>query len=174
MRAWQEPPLAIPALDIVVDELELRGKKMGRVEIEAVNSDNSTLRNAPSREWTLNKLNVTVPEASLKANGRWLTSREGAHLASTEMNFKLDVSDAGELLNRLGTKDALRAGGGKLEGKVSWNGAPLTLHYPSMTGHFNVPSCWACSVCKPCQGACCLIFARSLAPVFLLTPCEAM
>ena len=134
----QEPPLAIPALDIVVDELELRGKKMGRVEIEAVNSDNSTLRNAPSREWTLNKLNVTVPEASLKANGRWLTSREGAHLASTEMNFKLDVSDAGELFNRLGTKDALRAGGGKLEGKVSWNGAPLTLHYPSMTGHFNV------------------------------------
>jgi uncharacterized protein YhdP len=54
------------------------------------------------------------------------------------MNFKLDISDAGELLNRLGTKDALKGGGGKLEGQVNWQGSPLTLHYPSLTGRFNV------------------------------------
>jgi uncharacterized protein YhdP len=54
------------------------------------------------------------------------------------MVFKMDVSDAGELLNRLGTKDALKGGGGKLEGNVSWQGSPLTLHYPSLNGRFNV------------------------------------
>ena len=32
-----EQPTAIPALDIVVEDIELRGKKLGRVEVEAVN-----------------------------------------------------------------------------------------------------------------------------------------
>lgn len=134
----EDSPVAIPALDIVVDELELRGKKMGRVEIEAVNTDSAPSKTNTGREWRLNKLNITVPEASFKANGKWVTSRDGTVQANTDMVFKLDVSDAGELLNRLGTKDALKGGGGKLEGQVSWQGSPLTLHYPSLNGRFNV------------------------------------
>jgi len=134
----EDSPVSIPALDIVVDELELRGKKLGRVEIEAINTDANTPRSNSGREWRLNKLNVTVPEASFKASGKWITSRDGTQQANTDMNFKLDISDAGELLNRLGTKDALKGGGGKLEGQVNWQGSPLTLHYPSLTGRFNV------------------------------------
>lgn len=134
----EDSPLSIPALDIVVEDLELRGKKLGRVEIEAINTEASLPRNAASREWRLNKLNITLPEASFKASGRWITSREGTQQASTEMNFRLDVSDAGDLLNRLGTKDALRGGAGKLEGQVNWQGSPMTLHYPSLGGRFNV------------------------------------
>jgi uncharacterized protein (TIGR02099 family) len=134
----EESPLSIPALDIVVEDLELRGKKLGRVEIEAVNTEASLPRNAASGEWRLNKLNITLPEASFKASGRWITSKEGVQQASTEMNFRLDVSNAGDLLTRLGTKDALRGGAGKLEGQVNWQGSPMTLHYPSLGGRFNV------------------------------------
>lgn len=134
----EDSPVSIPALDIVIEELELRGKKMGRVEVEAVNADSGTPRVNAGREWRLNKLNITVPEGSFKATGKWVTSREGTQQTSTEMVFKMDVSDAGELLNRLGTKDALKGGGGKLEGNVSWQGSPLTLHYPSLNGRFNV------------------------------------
>jgi uncharacterized protein YhdP len=54
------------------------------------------------------------------------------------MNFRLDVSDSGGLLNRLGTQDAMRAGNGRLEGQVAWQGSPLALHYPSLSGRFNV------------------------------------
>jgi uncharacterized protein YhdP len=134
----EDSPVAIPALDIVVEDLELRGKKLGRVEIEALNTDLTSPRSNTSREWRLSKLNVTLPEASFKASGKWMTSRDSTQPAMTDMNFRLDVSDAGELLNRLGTKDALRGGGGKLEGQVSWQGSPLTLHYPSLSGRFNV------------------------------------
>jgi uncharacterized protein YhdP len=134
----EDSPVSIPALDIVIEELELRGKKMGRVEVEAVNADSGTPRVNAGREWRLNKLNITVPEGSFKATGKWVTSREGTQQTSTEMVFKMDVADAGELLNRLGTKDALKGGGGKLEGNVSWQGSPLTLHYPSLNGRFNV------------------------------------
>jgi uncharacterized protein (TIGR02099 family) len=134
----EDSPVSIPALDIVVDELELRGKKMGRVEIEAVNAESAQAKATPGREWRLNKLNITTPEASFKASGKWFTAREGAQPANTEMSFRLDISNAGELLNRLGTKDALRGGAGKLEGEVQWQGSPMTLHYPSMSGRFNL------------------------------------
>lgn len=134
----EDSPVAIPALDIMVEDLELRGKKMGRVEIEAINTDPTSPRSNAGREWRLSKLNITVPEASFKASGKWVTSRDGTQQAITDMNFRLDVSDSGDLLNRLGTKDALRGGGGKLEGQVSWQGSPLTLHYPTLSGRFNV------------------------------------
>jgi uncharacterized protein (TIGR02099 family) len=134
----EDSPLSIPALDIVVEDLELRGKKLGRVEIEAVNTETSLPRNTAGGEWRLNKLNITLPEASFKASGKWVTSKDGTQQASTEMNFRLDVSDAGNLLTRLGTKDALRGGAGKLEGQVNWQGSPMTLHYPSLGGRFNV------------------------------------
>jgi uncharacterized protein (TIGR02099 family) len=134
----EDSPVAIPALDIVVEDLELRGKKLGRVEIEAINTDPTSPRSNVGREWRLSKLNITVPEASFKATGKWVTSRDGTQQAITDMNFRLDLSDSGDLLTRLGTKDALRGGGGKLEGQVNWQGSPLTLHYPTLSGRFNV------------------------------------
>jgi hypothetical protein len=44
-----------------------------------------------------------LPEANLRSTGRWQKTTEGGALRKTEMNFKLDVSDAGALLTRLGT-----------------------------------------------------------------------
>jgi uncharacterized protein (TIGR02099 family) len=131
-------PVEIPALDIVVEDLELRGKKLGRIEIEALNADATGPRNQPSHEWRLNKLNVTVPEAVFRATGRWITAKEGSRQRSTEMNFRLDLNDAGGLLNRLGTQDAMRGGTGRLEGQVAWNGSPLAMNYPSLSGRFNI------------------------------------
>ena len=54
------------------------------------------------------------------------------------MNFKLDIADGGELLARLGMKDVVRKGQGKMEGQVAWMGSPIILDYPSMTGAFTV------------------------------------
>ena len=79
-----------------------------------------------------------MPEATLRSTGRWLTASEGSNLRKTEMNFRLTVNDAGDLLTRLGTPGALRDGSGDLEGHISWNGSPLTLHHPSMSGQFDV------------------------------------
>ena len=65
-----EQPANIPALDIVVDDMELRGKRLGRVEIEAINRGaQAVAREGGAREWRLNKLNVILPEAVFKATG---------------------------------------------------------------------------------------------------------
>jgi uncharacterized protein (TIGR02099 family) len=134
----EAPPVSLPALDIVVDALELRGKQLGRVEIEAVNADKDLARTPAAREWQLKKFNIALPEGTLRSTGRWLAAREGSPLRKSEMNFVLDVRDAGALLTRLGTPEALRGGTGQLEGTVSWQGSPLELHYPSLNGHLDV------------------------------------
>jgi uncharacterized protein (TIGR02099 family) len=134
----EAPPVSLPALDIVVDALELRGKQLGRVEIEAVNLNKGLAQTPAAREWQLKKFNIDLPEGSLRSTGRWLAAREGSPLRKSEMNFVLDVRDAGAMLTRLGTPDALRGGTGQIEGVVSWQGSPLGLHYPSLNGHLDV------------------------------------
>ena len=141
-----EPPTSIPSLDIVVDDFELRGKRLGRLEMEAVNrTAGAGGADAGPREWRLTRLNLATPEAVLSATGNWAPvnalsalPRGTPERRRTVMNFRLDVSDAGELLARLGMKDLLRRGRGKLEGQVAWLGSPLTLDYPSMGGAFTV------------------------------------
>jgi uncharacterized protein YhdP len=48
------------------------------------------------------------------------------------------VSDAGQLLGRLGMADVVRRGRGRLEGQVSWQGSPLAFDYPTMNGAIGV------------------------------------
>ena len=67
-----EQPDNLPGLDIVVDDFELRGKKLGRMEIDAVNRGaNVVAREGGVREWRLNKLNLSMPEAVFSATGNW-------------------------------------------------------------------------------------------------------
>ena len=147
----EEQPANIPALDIVVNELELRGKKLGRVEIDAINlqGNASTRESAGSvREWRLRKFDVTLPEAVFKARGNWVALSAqatgsprvapGADRRRTAMDFDLTLLDSGALLNRLGMNDVIRRGKGKMTGQVAWLGSPLSPDYPSMNGQFNV------------------------------------
>jgi uncharacterized protein (TIGR02099 family) len=146
-----EQPASIPALDIVVDDFELRGRRMGRVEIDAVNRGTGPVaREGSAREWRLNKLNIRTPEATFSASGNWSSlnvrgpgtpgsiARPAADRRRTVMNFKLDVNDSGGLLARFGMRDVIRQGQGKLEGRVSWVGSPLMLDYPTLDGAFTV------------------------------------
>ncbi|MET0210342.1 MAG: AsmA-like C-terminal region-containing protein, partial [Burkholderiaceae bacterium] len=144
-----EQPGSIPALDIVVEDFELKGRKLGKLEIEATNRGGAAATSV--REWRLNKLALTMPEAKFNATGNWAAidaqatpagmprpARAAPERRRTVMNFKLDIGDAGQLLTRLGMKDVVRAGKGRMEGQVAWLGSPLGLDYPSMQGNFHV------------------------------------
>ena len=131
-RMLSDEPSSIPALDVIVNDLTLRGKKLGRLEMDAVNRTNA----AAGREWRLNKLNLSAPDGTLTATGSW--AADGPKLRRTRLDFVMDIKDSGQLLTRLGTPGAIRNGHGKLQGKVSWLGSPITLDYPSMTGQMNL------------------------------------
>jgi len=123
-----KPTTRVPALDIVIDDFELRGRKLGRLQVEAVNR--SPQGRAGPVEWQLDKLELETPEASFKATGRWAAS--GTRRMA--MDFSLDLADSGAFVERLGGGTTLRGGKGQLLGKLSWAGSPLTLDYPSLDG----------------------------------------
>jgi uncharacterized protein YhdP len=50
----------------------------------------------------------------------------------------VESSDIGKFLMRLGHPDRVKRGTGKLEGKVSWDGNPLAINYPTMSGTFKL------------------------------------
>jgi uncharacterized protein (TIGR02099 family) len=143
-------PASIPALDIVVDDFELGGKRFGRLEVEATNRvARAQDIDAGVREWRLNKFNLSVPEATLTASGNWTRLNAQSAAAGgfigpvpdrrrTVLNFKLDIADGGALLARFGMKDVVRRASGKMEGQVAWFGSPLKLDYPSLGGAFTV------------------------------------
>jgi uncharacterized protein (TIGR02099 family) len=131
----EQQPASVPALDIVVDDLELRGKRLGRVEIEAVNRNEGA---GEAREWRLNRLNLTTPEARLTATGSWQASGTPGGRRRSVMNFKLDLADSGAFLERLGAGRAVRGGKGLMTGQIAWTGSPLALDYNSLSGQFNV------------------------------------
>jgi uncharacterized protein YhdP len=64
--------------------------------------------------------------------------KAGADGRRTELNFTLDIADSGALLARFGMANLVRAGSGKIEGKVDWGAPPLNPDYPSMSGRFNL------------------------------------
>jgi uncharacterized protein YhdP len=116
----------IPGLDIVAERFELFDKQFGRLELVASNA-----QALAGREWRIDRLAITNPDGQLKANGRWLT-RDGR--SNTALNFNLEISDAGRLLDRLGFPGTLRHGKGQLTGDVSWAGLPYSLDIPSLSG----------------------------------------
>jgi uncharacterized protein (TIGR02099 family) len=137
--ALDEQPSSIPALDIVVEDFELRGKRLGRIEVEALNRDAGGVR-----EWRLSKLNMSLPEAQFSATGNWaLIGSTGLRAGRVErrrtaLNFKLDITDSGELLKRFGQDKTIARGKGRMEGQIAWLGAPWALDYGTLGGGFNV------------------------------------
>jgi uncharacterized protein YhdP len=53
---------------------------------------------------------------------------------TTSLNLELSVRDTGGLLERVGIRDALQGGQGRLDGRVNWNGSPLAIDLPTLEG----------------------------------------
>lgn len=125
----------LPSLDIEVDDFELAARRLGRLEV---------LAQAPAaaRDWRLDKLQIQSPDATLNASGLWTVVKGGDGRRRTQLDWKLDIADAGKLLERLGQgqkeSPVLRGGKGVLAGQIGWDGSPLSPHYPSMAGALNI------------------------------------
>ena len=121
----------LPGLDIVADSFDLRGMKLGRLELAATNAAIMT----PGREWRISKLTLTNPDASLRATGRWLlTGNDGL----SNLNFELDINDAGHLLDRVGFEKTLKGGKGRMEGDLNWKGSPSAFDFPTLSGNMKL------------------------------------
>ena len=129
-QLMDQHPRSVPTLDIVIDDFELRGLRLGRLEVQAQ-------QQAEAREWRLSKLQLKNPDATLSATGQWAPAA-GQGARRTELDWRMEVADAGKLLERLGQGQVLRNGKGVLAGKLDWSGSPLSPDYASMNGALNL------------------------------------
>ncbi|MCX7137019.1 MAG: TIGR02099 family protein, partial [Proteobacteria bacterium] len=117
-------PLELPALEITADSFQVRRLNLGKLVVSAV---------PDGRDWKLEKLNVTNPDATLNIEGVW---QGWFTQPRTMVNVRLDVNDIGKLLVRLGQPEGIKRGTAKLEGPLSWAGSPSELDYATLSGNF--------------------------------------
>ncbi|RAS22883.1 uncharacterized protein (TIGR02099 family) [Paraburkholderia bryophila] len=138
-QAMSAPAQNMPSIDLVVNDLIVRDRDIGRLEVDA---HNFTEDGVPV--WQLDKLDITNPAATLTATANWRTSTDLGNAADettprrTVFDFKLDIKDAGALLERFGQPRTLKAGAGSLSGKVVWRGGPTAIDYPTLNGNLAV------------------------------------
>lgn len=111
-----------PALDVVVEDFQVKRKKLGRLELKASNQDD---------DWRIERIKLSNPDATLTMDGLW---RAWRRKPLTRVNLHLEAQDIGKLLVRLGYPDAVRRGTATLDGQLSWQGSPQDIDYPSLTG----------------------------------------
>lgn len=115
----------LPALDVVADDFSVGPRRFGRLELVAHNE---------GRVWRLDKVQLANPHGNLSGSGKWQFGNGNR----TQLDFKLDSSDIGKLLDRLGYPGAVRGGTAQLSGKIGWNGPPVDLDYATLTGEMVV------------------------------------
>ncbi|ONQ63800.1 YhdP family phospholipid transporter, partial [Burkholderia cenocepacia] len=127
----------MPSIDLIVDQVVARDHDIGRLVVNARNIDEDG-----TPVWQLDKLELSNPAAKLTATGNWRTSRralargvdENDAPRRTVFDFKLDIDNAGALLDRVGLPRTLADGHGSVTGKVGWRGGPTALDFPSLGG----------------------------------------
>lgn len=125
-------PDELPALDIAAEELVLGDRRLGAMSLKATNGGTAALP-----VWRLDELKVNNPAAALSARGTWAPARAGSPRATT-LDFELEVADAGALLGVYGLHQALKGGIGEVAGSLRWQGSPLAIDYPSLTGNMHL------------------------------------
>ncbi len=121
----------IPALDIQSDELIFNNKSYGKMELLASNDKN---------DWKIEKLFLKTADAQINATGRWTLPKETKQLnaGKTELNFDLDINNAGKLLSKLGFPKTIDDGSGKLVGQINWANAPYSFDIKSLNAELSL------------------------------------
>lgn len=138
-RAFSTPVQNMPAVDLVVSQLIVRGHDLGRLQVNAHNFDENGIP-----VWQLDTLDISNPAAHLSATANWRTAEDAGPVENTltprrtAFDFRLDIKDAGALLERAGMPRTLKGGSGTLTGKVSWHGGPSQIDYPTLNGSLAV------------------------------------
>lgn len=119
-------PGNLPALQIAIEQLQIDGKQIGRLEL---------VGHPEGKDWRMRRLNIFNPDGSLVGDGIW---REAKPYVKTQANLLLQISDAGKILARSGYPDTVKGGSGKLAADLSWDGSPDDFNYATLNGTLNL------------------------------------
>lgn len=120
--------LELPALDIVIDEMQLKKSSLGKVELQA---------NKQGNDWRIERLRISNPDATLNADGVW---QSWLVQPQSKLNLDLDVNDVGKFLARMGYPERIRGGTAQFNGTLSWRGSPQDFNLATLSGDMKLDS----------------------------------
>jgi uncharacterized protein (TIGR02099 family) len=115
-----------PALDITVEDFRYKERALGRLVLNAI---------PEGRDWRIERLEMRNPDAVLTADG--YLHRQAAE-PQTRMNLRLEVADIGKYLARMNYPQGVRGGVATVSGTLGWNGPPLDIDYPTLSGEIAI------------------------------------
>ena len=141
-------PEALPAMEIAIEDLQIKGKNIGRFEL---------VGHPDGNDWRMRRLRITNPDGSLMGDGIWyggmpalgsidfapafgadepIIPQGGAdrNTMQSQVSLQLDISDAGNILARSGYPNTVKGGSGKLVSNLTWSGSPDEFNYASLNG----------------------------------------
>jgi len=121
-QAAPPAPHELPALEVSIDDLQFKGKKIGHLDLTG---------HPDGQDWRLRRLRITNPDGSVTGDGIWRGEQGDTQ---TEVNLMLEISDAGKILARSGYPDTVKNGSGKLTAKLSWDGEPAAFSFTALNG----------------------------------------
>ena len=118
---------AMPSLVLEVKDLAYKDANLGALSLQA-----STPRTQNGVSWRIDSLQLTNPDAVLTARGEWSADD------MTSLTATLDLTDAGELLKRLGHEGILGKGSGSIRTSLLWKGSPWDPELSTLQGNARI------------------------------------
>ncbi|WP_321879413.1 YhdP family phospholipid transporter [Paraburkholderia bannensis] len=139
-QAVSQPAQNMPSIDLIVNQLIVRGRDFGRLQINAHNFEENGVP-----VWQLDTLDIVNPGGHFTATENWRAIGDETAPADTAgglaqtprrtaLDFHLDIADAGDLLERAGVEHAIKGGKGTLSGNLEWRGGPNKVDFPTLNG----------------------------------------
>jgi len=114
---------AYPALDVVADNFEISGKKLGALNLNAFEN---------GEDWVIQKLNISNADSTLTVQGNW---HNWSRNPNTSIVVALNSNNIGKTLVRFGQPDTVKGGVAQLDGLLSWDGSPHEFDMARLDGN---------------------------------------
>jgi uncharacterized protein YhdP len=118
--------LELPVVDLVVDRLSLKGRALGKLEL---------LAQQQNQMYLLDHMRLINADGVLAVDGQWNMSEDAPQ---TQVNVKLDIGNAGNILNRSGFPNSVKNGSGKMDGSFTWPGTPAMFSKARLNGKLSM------------------------------------
>jgi len=116
----------LPALDIMAERFEFRGRWLGRLEL---------LAKPDGADWRIDRLDIANKHAHFSSRG---VSRRTATGPLTQLDLKLETTNLHSLLDQFGYGDFVSRGEAKLEGQLVWPGFAYEFTPGALSGRFSL------------------------------------
>jgi uncharacterized protein YhdP len=121
-------PDSVPSLDLSIDDFSWLKAKLGQFKIKTISGNNAV---------KIDSIQTINPEGESKITGQWngASQNQSEH---TQLNFDMDVKNAGQLIAHWSDKKSVDGGQGKVNAAIEWDGSPFDPQFDTLKGRANL------------------------------------